>query len=66
MDKEKILDLTESMKHGMFATKDSPKEGLDYAYSLIETLPKEHRIAAFTALHVSLNSIASEFNKLIV
>ena len=65
MNKEKILELTESMKHGMFNTFESPKEAMDFAYRLIETLPKEHRLSAFTALHVSLNSIAAEINRFV-
>lgn len=65
-DKEKILEFTSSLQHGMFATKGNPKEAMDFAYALIETLPKEHRIPAFTALHVVLNTVAAEFDRLTI
>jgi hypothetical protein len=49
----------------LFATRDNSSEGFNYAYDLIDTLPKKHRISAYTALHVATNSIAEETIKLI-
>lgn len=54
-----------SLNHGMFATRDNAKEGIEYAYNLIESLPKKYRLVAFTALHVSINTISSDISKLI-
>jgi hypothetical protein len=34
-------------------------EAMKYAYKLIETLPKVDRAAAYTALHVVLNTVAN-------
>jgi hypothetical protein len=34
-------------------------EAMKYAYKLIETLPKADRAAAYTALHVVLNTVAN-------
>jgi hypothetical protein len=34
-------------------------EAMKYAYKLIESLPKGDRAAAYTALHVVLNTIAN-------
>jgi hypothetical protein len=34
-------------------------EAMKYAYKLIETLPKGDRAAAYTALHVVLNTVAN-------
>ena len=34
-------------------------EAMKYAYKLIESLPKADRAAAYTALHVVLNTVAN-------
>jgi hypothetical protein len=34
-------------------------EAMKYAYKLIDTLPKADRAAAYTALHVVLNTVAN-------
>lgn len=56
---------TKSFKSEMFASRDSGKEAIDYAYNIIETLPKKHRMVAFTALHVTLNGISDDIQKII-
>jgi len=59
------IEHLKKLKHGLFATRDNSSEGFNYAYDLIDTLPKKHRISAYTALHVATNSIAEETIKLI-
>jgi len=58
-----IKEFSDSMKSGMFASRKTPKEALDYAYNLIETLQASDRIVAFTALHVTINSISEELDR---
>ena len=60
---EELQEFLKGIKHGMFASRPTAKEGFDYAYELIETLPKEHVITAFTALHVAINSISDEIKR---
>jgi hypothetical protein len=62
---EKLTDYLKGLKHGLFSSRDSAKEGFKYAYDLIETIPKKYRHVAFTALHVSVNSISDDISKLI-
>ena len=48
------------LKCQLFADRgDNVAEAMQYAYKLIESLPKGDRAAAYTALHVVLNTIAN-------
>jgi hypothetical protein len=60
-----LKDYSKSFKLDMFASRDSGAEAIKYAYDLIESLPKEYRISAFTALHVTLNSISNDIQTII-
>ena len=60
-----INDYLKSLKHGLFCSRENAKEAMEYSYSLIETLPMKYRIVAFTALHVSLNSVSDDIQKII-
>ena len=62
---ENIKDYANILKHGMFASRPSSKEAMDYAYELIETIDKSDRAAAFTALHVVLNTVANTMEQII-
>lgn len=42
----------------LFASRDTLAEALAYADSVISTLPNEHQMPAFAALHVVLNTVA--------
>ena len=44
--------------HRLFAARAALHEALDYAYTLINSLPAESQVAAYTALHVVLNTVA--------
>lgn len=50
--------LVKGLKNGLFATPDDPKDSVNRAYQYIEQIPSEHRMLAFTALHMCLNGVA--------
>jgi hypothetical protein len=56
--------LAKEMRVGLFATAANFPQALSYAYGVIATLPKKDHAAAFTALHVVLNTIANEIDKI--
>ncbi len=60
MNIEETNNFLKKLNHGLFATKPNTKEALEFAYSLIETLGPEERAAAYTALHVTVNTIAND------
>ena len=47
----------------LFASRNTLNEAVSYSSSLIETLPQEHKAAAYTALHVTLNTAIREINR---
>jgi hypothetical protein len=61
-----MLDLTSkamlaaSIRHGMFASRDTVEEALEYASATIERLYNDDKAAMYTALHVVLNTIADK------
>lgn len=57
-----LAQLAEQMRCSLFADRENFNYALSYAYGLIATLPEKHRAAAFTALHVVLNTIANEID----
>lgn len=65
MEMSNIDEYLKNIKHGMFASRQTTKEAMDYAYELIETINKKDTIAAFTALHVVLNTVSDEIKRLI-
>ena len=65
-----MLDLTSkamlaaSIRHGMFASRDTVEEALEYANATIERLYNDDKAAMYTALHVVLNTIANKISAL--
>ena len=62
-----MLDLTSkamlaaSIRHGLFASRDTVDEALNYAVSAIDRLVvSDDRAAIYTALHVVMNTIANK------
>ena len=62
-----MLDLTSkamlaaSIRHGLFASRNTVEEALEYASATIERLVvNDDRAAMYTALHVVLNTIANK------
>lgn len=56
----RLEQLAKEIRCGLFADREDFGSALSCAYGLIATLPEKHRAAAFTALHVVLNTIANE------
>jgi mannitol-1-phosphate/altronate dehydrogenase len=65
MKEKELKDFANSLKHGLFATKDSIPEYNEFAKSLIDTIDPTDRIAVTTILHVALNTVANEFLKIL-
>ena len=65
-----MLDLTSkamlaaSIRHGLFASRDTVEEALEYANATIERLYNDDKAAMYTALHVVLNTIANKITAL--
>jgi hypothetical protein len=49
---------------GLFSSRKTLTEAVEYSSSLIDTLPPEHKAAAYTALWVSMNTALAEIAKL--
>lgn len=47
----------------LFSSRDTLNEAVAYSTSLILSLPSEHQAAAFTALHVTLNTALADLAK---
>lgn len=62
MEKE-LLDFTKTMKSNLFASRDTLPEALKYAYAMIEKM--QDSSYALIALHVVLNTIAQEIEKIV-
>lgn len=58
MSQGQIAILREELQNGLFSKRGSFPEALKYAYKVIETFQGGDRIAALTALHVVMNTIA--------
>ena len=56
-------ELAKSIRHGLFAERDTLKEAFDYAFRVINSLQNGDQIAATTALYVVLNTLANEIEK---
>ena len=50
-------------KHGLFATKNSVEEAMQYTDMIIQGLPKSDRIFATTAVYVMYNTIIEHYEK---
>lgn len=61
---EYIQKFADTLKNGLFSSRDTTSGAIKYAYELIETLKIEDRFVAYTALHVVLNSVSEDIIKL--
>lgn len=57
------LDLAISLRHGLFADRDSVSEAWEYAFQVLNSLPAKDRVAATTAMMVLINTISKEIIK---
>lgn len=56
------LELAKSIRHGLFADRETLGEAFDYAFAVFKTLGK-NEIAATTAMFVVLNTLSKEIQK---
>ena len=52
------LELADSIRHNLFAKRDTVKEAWDFAFELINRMPYSEQMAATTALLVLTNTIS--------
>lgn len=55
---EKLEEMSKELYMGLFADRKTLAEAQDYAIKVINSFPASERIAAYTALHVVLNTIS--------
>lgn len=55
------LELAKSLKHGMFASRDTIDEAFEYAYSIARA--SDNTAAVMTAVQVVVNTIAEQMIK---
>ena len=63
--KKEIKEFALSIKSPIFASRKSVKEAYDFAQQLIDTVENADKIAVVTALHVVMNSIADQLERII-
>jgi hypothetical protein len=52
------------MQSGLFATKDSIEEAIQYAYDVIDSGSAGNKAAMYTVVHVLMNTIAEEIKRI--
>lgn len=50
-------------KHGLFNTMESVESAMQYADQIINAIPKEDRMPAYTALYVMYNTIIKYYQE---
>lgn len=56
----KLHDTLSGMQSNLFATKDSIREAVEYAYEVIDSGAAGNKAAMYTVIHVLMNTIAEE------
>lgn len=64
MNTTKLQDTLKGMQSSLFATKDSIKEAVEYAYKVIDAGDAGSKTAMYTVVHVLLNTIAEEIRQI--
>ena len=59
----KNVELAKSMRHNLFADRETVKEAWDYAFEVMNSLRQSDRVAAMTAMMVLMNTISKEIIK---
>ena len=60
MNKALLDETLRRMQSGLFATKDSIPEAIQYAYDVIDSGAAGNAAAMYTVVHVLMNTIAEE------
>lgn len=58
-----INELATGLRSTFFSSRDTVEDAFAYAYNVIDAMPSEAKAAAYTALHVVVNTIANEMLK---
>ena len=48
--------------HGLFSDRDTVDRALIYVNKLLQSVPKEHHLVVWTAVHVVLNTVAKHID----
>jgi hypothetical protein len=64
MNHTKLNETLTGMQSGLFATKDSIEEAVQYAYSVIDSGSAGSKTAMYTVIHVLMNTIAEEIKRI--
>ena len=48
--------------HGLFSDRDTVAQAIVYVSKLLQTVPKEHHMVVWTAVHVVLNTVAKHID----
>jgi hypothetical protein len=59
----KNVQLAKSIRHNLFADRDTVKEAWDYAFDVMNRFRDSEKVAAMTALMVLMNTISKEIIK---
>ena len=60
----KLNETLRGMQSGLFATKDSIEEAIQYAYAVIDAGEAGSKTAMYTVIHVLMNTIAEEIKRI--
>jgi hypothetical protein len=64
MNHTKLNETLTGMQSGLFATKDSIEEAVQYAYEVIDSGSAGNKAAMYTVVHVLMNTIAEEIKRI--
>lgn len=59
-----MQDLAISIRHKLFADRETTKEAFDYAFRVFRSLGPDGEIAATTAMMIVLNTVSKEMLKI--
>jgi len=57
-------ELIEALRADMFASRNTIKEAVEYATTIVDTLDAGDRLYVYTAIHVIINTIANEIERM--
>ena len=60
MSKDRLNDMAKDLRSSFFSERETQTEAFKYAYAVIDAMPQDAKAAAYTSLHVVVNTIARE------
>ena len=55
-------EYAKNIYHGLFSDRDTLGEALVYVNKLLQSVPREHHMVVWTAVHVVLNTVAKHID----